>query len=102
MRFDAIVVGTILGMAAVTYATKAGGLWLMGQVEVSDRVEAWLNALPGAIVVSIIAPTIVNGGPVEWTAGAVVLLVAWKLGSIIASMAIGVGLVWLLRTVPVA
>lgn len=101
MRFDAIVVGTILAMAAVTYVTKAGGLWLMGRVEVSDRVEAWLNALPGAIVVAIIAPALVNGGPIEWTAGAVVLLVAWKLGSILASMAIGIGLVWLLRTFPI-
>ena len=33
---------TILGMALATYATRAGGLWLMGYVKPSPRVERWL------------------------------------------------------------
>jgi len=47
---------TILLMALATYATRAGGLWLASRLTLSGRVEAWLDHIPGAILVSIVAP----------------------------------------------
>ncbi len=86
-------------MAAVTYATKAGGLWVLGRVEVPERVETGLELLPGAIIVSIVGPELVDAGPPEWGAGAVVVAVMWRTGNVLLSLLGGVGAVLLLRTV---
>jgi len=86
-------------MALTTYVTKAGGLWLLGRVDVSERVEAGLEVLPGAIVVSILGPELVDGGPAEWGAAGLVLLVAWKTESVLLSIVVGAGAVVALRGV---
>ncbi|HYC17004.1 MAG TPA: AzlD domain-containing protein [Pseudolabrys sp.] len=52
----------VAAMAAVTYAIRAGGFWLMGYVPLTRRVRSILNALPGAVVASIILPLAVRGG----------------------------------------
>ena len=44
MRADSLL--AILGMALVTYAARAGGLWLMGRINLSPEVERWLRHLP--------------------------------------------------------
>ncbi|GAB6860340.1 AzlD family protein [Haloplanus litoreus] len=95
---DPFVAGVILAMSAVTYATKAGGLWLLGRVEVPERVETGLELLPGAIIVSILAPELIDAGPAEWGAGTVVVVVMWRSGNILLSLLCGVGAVLLLRT----
>lgn len=94
-----IVVGVVLAMALGTYVTKAGGLWLLGRVDVSERVEAGLEVLPGAIVVSILGPELVEGGPAEWGAAGLVLLVAWKTESVLLAIVVGAGAVVALRGV---
>jgi uncharacterized membrane protein len=68
-------VGVVLAMAAVTYLTKAGGLWALGHVDLPDGAETALDALPGAVVVSILAPALATAGPPAWLAAAVVVLV---------------------------
>jgi uncharacterized membrane protein len=52
----------IAAMAAVTFAIRAGGFWLMGYVPLTRRVHSILNALPGAVIASIILPLAVRGG----------------------------------------
>lgn len=59
---DTMVLFAILGMAAVTYALRAGGYWVMGRVNVTPRIRRGLEALPGAIIVSTILPIILQGG----------------------------------------
>jgi uncharacterized membrane protein len=94
---DPLVVGVILAMTLVTAATKVGGLWFLRRIEVSDRLEAGLSVLPGAIVVAILGPELAAGGPAEWTGAAVVLLVMWRTESILLSLCGGVGTVVLFR-----
>ncbi|MFC6974455.1 AzlD family protein [Halomicroarcula sp. GCM10025709] len=65
-------------MSVATYVTKAGGLWLLGRVNISQRVEAGLQMLPGGIVLSILGPELATSGPAEWSAAAIVLLVVWR------------------------
>lgn len=94
---DPVVAGVVLAMAALTYLTKAGGLWLLGRVEPSDRLDAGLSALPGAVVVSVVGPELVAGGPSAWLGGAAVVLVIRRTGSILFALLAGVGVVLLAR-----
>jgi len=98
LRVDSAVLLVILGMSVATYTTKASGLWLLSRVDVSDRVESGLEVLPGAIIVSIVAPELVSGGPAEWSAAAVVLLVMWRTENVLLALLAGVGSVMVLRT----
>ncbi len=88
---------TIVLMALATYATRAGGLWLASRLKMSERVEAWLNHIPGAILVSIVAPTVLAGGIADALAAVTVLIVAVRTGSLPVAMVTGVGAVVLLR-----
>lgn len=95
MQNDALI--AILGMALATYATRAGGLWLMGFVKPSPRMEAWLHALPGAVLVALVAPAVVSGGLAAAVAALATLLVALRTKNLLLAMVIGVVLVWVLR-----
>lgn len=88
---------TILGMALATYATRAGGLWLMGRVRPSPRVEKWLRHIPGAVLVAIVAPIVAAGGPAEWLAVGVTLGLGVRTGNVLLAMLAGVGVVWAVR-----
>jgi uncharacterized membrane protein len=95
----AIDPGTLLAiilMALATYATRSGGLWLASRFDLSERAGAWLDQIPGAILVSLVAPAIFMGGPIEVLA-AVVVIVSLRTGSLPAAMVIGVGTVLALR-----
>jgi uncharacterized membrane protein len=97
MKIDSLTLFAIVGMAVVTYLTKAGGLWTLGRTDISPRMEAGLEAIPGAVLVSLVAPVVITGGIPEWGAAVATLAVAWRTGNILLSMITGVGIVWLLR-----
>lgn len=95
MRTDVLL--TILGMAVVTYATRAGGLWLMGRVTPWPAMAAWLRHIPGAVLIAIVAPTVFSSGPAEALAAAATALVAARTGNVLLAMAGGVAAVLGLR-----
>ncbi len=97
MGIDAQVLVTIVLMALAAYATRVGGLWLVSRLTLSGRVEAWLGYLPGAILVSLVAPIVLAGGVPEALAAAAVVLVALRTGSLPLAMATGVVAVLALR-----
>ncbi|ELY70930.1 AzlD family protein [Natrinema versiforme] len=99
LALDPLVVGVIVAMALVTALTKVGGLWVLRRIEVSERLEAGLSVLPGAIVIAILGPELAAGGPAEWSAAGVVLLVMWRTESILLSLCSGVGAVVLFRAI---
>lgn len=92
------VVAVVLAMAGVTYATKAGGLWALGRVEIPPRAETALEALPGGVVVAILAVELARGGPPEWAAAGLVAVVASRTERVLLALATGVGAVVLLRS----
>ena len=96
---DPLVVGVILGMAAITLVTKVGGLWVLSQFEVSDRLEAGITVLPGAIVVAILAPELAAGGPAEWAAAGAAGLVMWRTENILLTLCVGVAAVIAFRSI---
>lgn len=97
MSHDTLSLVAILGMGLVTYATRAGGLWLMARVPDSPRLQAWLRHIPGAILVSLIAPAALASGPAEALAALGTALVAARTRNLLLSLLVGVALVWALR-----
>lgn len=75
------MVWTILAGAAVTYLTRVGGHLVLSRFEeIPPRVEAALNAVPAAVLTTLVAPALLNAGPVEWAATIVAGLVALRAG----------------------
>jgi uncharacterized membrane protein len=99
MQNEPLTLITILGMALVTYATRAGGFWLMGLVTPSPRIEAWLRQIPGAVLVAIVAPTVLASSLAETLAALATVLVAIRTKNVLAAMVIGVAAVFLLRLI---
>ena len=99
MSVDRDVLIVILGMALVTLATRLGGFWLADRIERSPRIDAMFTLLPGAILISIVAPAVVREGINGALATLVAVLVMRRTGSVLLTLIIGVGVIWLLREV---
>ena len=95
MAFETLL--AIVLMALATYATRAGGLWVASRFELSERAGAWLDQIPGAILISLVAPAVLTGGLAEALAAVAVVIVALRTGSLPAAMVTGVGTVLVLR-----
>jgi uncharacterized membrane protein len=91
---------TIVGMAAVTYATRASGLWLGKRLKSRWWLEHLSATLPGAILVSLVAPAIESAGPRGVVAAAATVAAAVRLrGNILVPMIVCVAVIWALRLV---
>jgi uncharacterized membrane protein len=63
MQFDSHMVLLILAAAVVTYLTRIGGYILITRMtRIPPRMEAALNAVPAAVLTTLVAPTFFNGG----------------------------------------
>jgi uncharacterized membrane protein len=89
----------IVLMAITTYATRAVGLWLASRFDLSERAGAWLDQIPGAILVSLVAPAVLTSGPAEALAALAVVVVAVRTASLPAAMVTGVVAVVVLRAI---
>lgn len=95
MSLEAVL--AILGMAAVTYAIRAGGFLLANRLPESGFVANWMRHLPGAVLASLVAPAILKGGPAEAVAAAATALIYVLNRNLFAAMAGGVIAVYLAR-----
>ena len=84
-------------MALATGFTRLAGWFLTGLLKVEGRVKAALDALPPAILVAVIAPTVLTTGPAETGAGVVTMAAAWMRLPLLAVIVIGVVSVVALR-----
>lgn len=99
MEIEATTFFTILGMALVTYVTRAGGLWLMSRISPSRRLEAGLRQIPGAVLTALIAPVALSHGAAEIFATLATILITARTKNVLLGMLTGVGFVFLLRNV---
>lgn len=97
MKLDPAILAAIAAMALATYATRLGGLYLMRAVSVRGRLKAALDALPPAILMAVIAPTVFATGPAESLAAAVTAAAAMLRLPLAATLLIGVASVVALR-----
>jgi uncharacterized membrane protein len=99
MQIDGLAVIGILGMALVTYATRAGGVWLVGWVRPSRQVEAALRQVPGAVLMAIVAPAVLQSGLAGLLAVVATATVVRRTGNLLLAITVGVAVVWALRRV---
>lgn len=48
-------------MTLVTLATRFGGVWVMSFIPINRRVESFINAMSGSVLIAIIVPMAVEG-----------------------------------------
>lgn len=97
MRIDPQTLLVILGMAVVTYATRAGGLLLTSRATLPGWAWKALEYTPGAILVSLVAVAVASGGVAEALAALAAALVAARTGNPLLALVAGVGTVLALR-----
>jgi uncharacterized membrane protein len=90
---------TILGMGCAVYATRLAGYWVLQGRRFEGRMGAALDAVPPAILVSVIAPAVFMNSKIEMIAGAVTAAAAFMRLPLLVVIAIGVGCVAALRWV---
>jgi uncharacterized membrane protein len=83
VRADILVAIALLGV--VSLVCRYGGFFLMRYVTITPPVEAWLRAMPVALVGAIVGPVAVKGGIPEWLGlAAAVGLMRWTGNEFIA------------------
>ena len=93
MALEPHVIVVIVAMAIVTYAMRAGGFWLMRWVRLTPRIQAWIGHIPGAVIISLVAPAALTRGPAEALAVAVTAVVMVATRNELAAMAGGIATV---------
>ncbi len=93
---DAVTVLTIVLMAAVTYLTRIGGYLLLRDRRLGARASAVMEAAPGCVLISVIAPAFVSDRPADLIALAATVLAATRL-PMLPTVLIGVAAAGLLR-----
>ncbi|WP_274585509.1 AzlD family protein [Neisseria leonii] len=69
---------TIVLMALTTYLTRAIPYLLLGRRQWGPRMLRVLEAVPGCVLVSVIAPVLVSGKPADMLAAGVTVLAALR------------------------
>ncbi|SKA76561.1 AzlD family protein [Desulfobaculum bizertense] len=87
----------ILVAAAVTYGLRAGGLLLAGHLPQEGRLRRVMDALPGTIMVSLVAPSVAEAGLAGGLGAVLTALVAWKSKNVFLAMLAGMAVVALER-----
>ena len=83
----------VLGAAAATYGLRLGGLLLSERLPQNGAFRRFMDALPGTILLSLVAPGIVAAGPWGAVAAACTALCTWKTRNVFLAMLVGVGIV---------
>lgn len=97
MSLDLTTLLAIIAMAVVTYITRIAGLFVADRLVLTGRAKAAFDAIPPAVLVSVIAPTALTTGWAEAIAAAITAVVAFRL-PLLATIAVGVVSVVLLRS----
>jgi branched chain amino acid efflux pump len=95
----------IIGMGLITYAIRLTPIWLLERATISNGWRQALHFVPTAVLSAIIFPELVLPGGVldlslgneRLLAGMLAILVAWRTKNILATLAVGMGLLWLLQ-----
>lgn len=102
MSIDASGVGVYLLIAAAalaTYALRLGGLLLADRLPTTGKFRKFMDALPGTILLSLVAPGVISSGIAGITAAILTGVCAYKTGNIFVSMLLGVATVAIARQV---
>jgi branched-subunit amino acid transport protein len=93
--------GVILGMALVTYATRAPGIFFLSG-RLAPSVERFLRHIPAAVFAALCAPPLLlpagSFAPgLEAVAAVPAALVAWRTRQVLSTILTGVVTYWIIR-----
>ncbi len=87
-----------VGLAAVaTYSLRFGGLLLASRFPKTGRFRQGMDALPGALLFSLIIPGLVSEGVWGILAGGLTALVMWRTRNTFMAMLAGMLVIYLSR-----
>jgi uncharacterized membrane protein len=87
---------TIVLMASTTYLTRVAGYLVLRNRTLSSRAATVLEAAPGCVLISVIAPNFVSKEPADIIALLVTLIAATRL-PMLATVAVGIVAAGVLR-----
>lgn len=87
MQLDNVL--TIFGMATATYLTRILGFIALRNRKLSPRAMAVLEAVPGCVLISVIAPAFVSPRPADLIALGITVVAALRL-SMFNTVVVGV------------
>ena len=89
---DLAIAMAVLGAAVVTYLLRIGGLLVSERLPRNGPFRRFMDALPGTILLSLIAPGIMQAGPWGWIAAASTAACAYRTGNVLLSMLAGMAI----------
>jgi uncharacterized membrane protein len=98
VTLDPVIFLTIVLMGVATYLTRIAGIFLAGRLALTGRAKAAFDAIPPAILMAVIAPTVLATGPAETLAALVTAVAATRL-PLLATIVVGVVAVVALRAI---
>ncbi|UWQ53989.1 AzlD family protein [Leisingera caerulea] len=87
----------IFTLAAATFTVRLSGYLLGRRVPEHGPWARGLQALPGCLILSLVTYLLMQGGRLEWAAGAASLTIALATRSLTLTMAGGIAAICLLR-----
>ena len=82
----------IVLMALPVWFNRLFGFWLGRHFKLSRGFIAWMECLPGCILMAIVAPLLLKADWVQWIAAACVLIVMLKTDKLLYAMVIGIAM----------
>lgn len=86
---EPITLLTLVSMAIVTYLTRIVGFVAFRNRTLSRKAKAVLEAIPGCVLISVIAPAFVSSNPANLVALVVTLIAATRF-SLLPTVVIGI------------
>ena len=90
MTADLTTLLAIIGMGLATYASRISGLLLMRGIVVQGRLKAALDAVPPAVLMAVITPTVFMTGKAEALAGVATAISAFLKLPLLVTIFVGV------------
>lgn len=101
------LIWVLIGVAGLgTWLIRLSFIALLGRVAaIPDLAMRILRLIPAAVLAALVAPSLTHAtgsfdlGTDRFIAGAVAAVVAWRTKNVLATIGVGMGLLWLLQAV---
>ncbi len=87
----------VITLALCTFGIRLSGILLGQRLPTSGAWARGLNALPGCLIVALVANLVLSGGPNEWIAGALALATAVLTRNLLMTMGVGIAAIVMAR-----